>query len=399
MFFKFSPHLKYSFWSIFIFLILAINSASTQNSNREQQSFIDTISIYTEIGLIFTNVIIEGKSYKFLIDTGAPFVILEKNKKLFKLRKTSRTKIRDSNQQKRKVKSGIIEDLVIGSKKYDNTRATILNLEGPILNCLDFDGIIGANLMANAIWQFDLSHNQIIVTDDLALLDQDLGTSTPMRLNGMQKSPYIKVRINSQKPFEALFDSGYTNLFTLDRGQYKLATTQTEVKPTIKFYGFGSEGAFGRQYETTEYTKFDSLHLGNELFTPGSFRISEDDNSKIGAKYLKGKLVTLDFLKQKFYTKKMKDQINEMAPKTFGFSPNIQEGEIVVGTIKRGSDLVKKISIGDPILRVDDIQIDNSCNQLIEIREKMESQSTISISVQTKNGVQNFDLDRYLIVE
>lgn len=350
------------------------------------EAYLEKIPIETQLGLLFTTVYIQGKPYKLLIDSGAPFVLFKNHKKDIKYHKSKKNKIRDSNQQVKKVRSVYLDDVSLGSLKYDKVRALLLDLEGPILNCLQFDGILGANLMAHSIWQFHRDSHYILVANDTSRLMLQNHAAQTMKLKGWQKSPYISVSINQHDPTDALFDTGFTNYFTLPN---KLFVSLSKANPDIevkKFFGFGSEGAFGRALETTAYILVDTLAVGDYVFTPASFHLDNNDKPKVGVKYLHDRVITLDFIHRMFYASKGLNN-ESIKAKTYGFSANIRDDKIIVGTIERGSDLEKRISVGDLILQVNDLKLDHGCDDLVVLRNLMNSSAELTFKIKTKRGV------------
>ncbi len=367
------------------FFYLTVPVVNGQKSSNYEVSSLK-ILVESKLDLLFTTIKIQGKPYKFLIDTGAPFVLFEKNKKKVKLNKSKKIKTRDSNQNVKKVRSVFLDDIAIGDLKYDQVRALLLNLDGPILNCLEFDGILGANLMANAVWQFHKdSHYVLIATDTTGLLSPDHDAQV-MKLKGWQKSPYISVTINRDDPIDALFDTGFTNYFTLPSKHFNSLQSEFSNLGVKKFFGFGSEGAFGRTLETTTYISVDSLVVGDHIFSPASFHLDNDDNAKIGVKFLNDRVVTLDFINKMFYFSNQQAEAS-ISAESFGFSPNIRNGQIIVGTIKRGSSLEKRISIGDLIVQVNDQELSDPCKDLLVLRNLMNSSTVLTFKIKTKNGI------------
>ena len=377
--------LKWEILTLIILFLFVNHLVGTSQNSKESKTFIDTLIIEEHFGLSFVKAKIQGKTYKLLVDTGAPFVLFEKHKKEIKLKNKRRTKVADSNNTQSKVISGFTDDIVIGSQTYNNVRMIIMKVRGPIIKCLDFDGIIGANLMADAIWQFDKENNQILVTNELSSILPETNTKLSMTLNGWQKSPFIKVRLSGTKRFNALFDTGFSQLFTLDQETADKFLPREDSMNYTKFFGFGSEGAFGRKLETTVYYQSDSLYIDKFIYTPSVYSVNKDDQSKVGSAFLEDRVVTLDFGNKQLYIHSDTDK-SSLIPETFGFSPNMVNGKIVVGTIERNHALSKKISVGDEIIQVGDYVLSQNCTDFLKIYDLMQHNDVLEFRMRTKNG-------------
>lgn len=375
-------------WEILILITLFLfvnHLVGTSQNSKESKTYIDTLIVDEHFRLSFVKAQIQGNTYKLLVDTGAPFVLFEKHKKEIKLKHKRRSKVADSNNTLSKVISGFADEIVIGSQTYNNVRMIIMEVQGPIIKCLDFDGIIGANIMANAIWQFDKENGQILVTNKLSSILPDTNTRLSMTLNGWQKSPFIKVRLSGTKRFNALFDTGYSQLFTLDQETADKFLPREDSMNYTKFFGFGSEGAFGRKLETTVYYQSDSLYIDKFIYTPSVYSVNKDDHSKVGSEFLDDRIVTLDFGNRHMYIHSEK-VLDSLLPQTFGFSPNMENGRIVVGTIERNHPLSKKISVGDEVIQAGNLVLSQGCSDFLKVYDLMEKNDTLKFRIRTKNG-------------
>ena len=150
------------------FMLLIINACSLewseaiQRGKVSQLAFRDTVNIDINNGLIFLPVSIQGKSYRFLFDTGAPFSISEKLQREFKFKSISKGNIRDSDNNRIQVNWVHVDSLKISDISFLDQLAFVGDFEAnPILKCLNIDGIIGSNLMRHCNWTIDQERNTI----------------------------------------------------------------------------------------------------------------------------------------------------------------------------------------------------------------------------------------------
>ena len=105
--------------------------------------FRDTVFIEIHKGLIFLPVIIEGKEYRFLFDSGAPLSIsnMLQNNHGFEI--VSMGKIIDSDHNRKKVKWSQVDAIHIGDISFTQQTAFIGDFDAnPLFKCLKIDGII-----------------------------------------------------------------------------------------------------------------------------------------------------------------------------------------------------------------------------------------------------------------
>ena len=128
---------------------------SVKTSNQ-----IETIKISNINNLPICKVLIGEKEYNFLIDTGAPTVIPNEIFQRLKLKSFFTEEITDANNKKRKQNFTILPEIKIDNLIFKEIGCVVMDIETPALKCFGFDGIIGANLLAKMVWQFDFSKNE-----------------------------------------------------------------------------------------------------------------------------------------------------------------------------------------------------------------------------------------------
>lgn len=320
-------------------------------------------------------------------------VLFKKHRRDLKIYQRRRSKVTDSNNRENKVISGFIDELVIGSQTFDKVRMILMDVHGPLLNCLDFDGILGANIMSKAIWQINRDAGYLVISNKLPNVLKVGSQRIDVKLQGWQQSPHLQIRLSGAPPFEALFDTGFSRLFTLDQKSARKVFPTIDSTRQAKFFGYGSEGAFGRVLHTTTYYQSDSLVVGDFIFSPCTYAVNQDNNSKIGSEFLKNRIVTLDLAnKHIYFFGNRAPQVS--SPQTFGFSPNMENGKIVVGAIGRNSPLSRKISVGDEIVQVNNLKIKHRCEDLFWLRDLMEQYRLLTFYILTKNGLVRLEQEK-----
>ena len=130
--------------------------------------FSETIDVDIQNRLIFVPVQINGKTYRFLLDTGAPFSISKEIQTALRYKKISKGHIVDSDFNRQAVEVVQVDSLHIGTLPFLNQTAFIGDFKAsPTLNCLHIDGILGSNLIRHCNWVIDMENQKITLTSRL----------------------------------------------------------------------------------------------------------------------------------------------------------------------------------------------------------------------------------------
>ena len=137
----------------------------------KNQHFTEKVSFEEQLNLIILPVELNGKTYRFLFDTGAPNVISPELQQQWQFKKIAKNSIRDSQGKSKKVQYVKLDELRIGGVDFLNTAACVIDFKAnPVLGCLELDGIIGSNLMQFCTWRVDYSNNELTITNQPELL-------------------------------------------------------------------------------------------------------------------------------------------------------------------------------------------------------------------------------------
>ena len=159
--------MKYTIYTltIFLFFISSCSSSKTkkllQGGEVLQKEFKTEIPFEYRRGLIILKVNIEGKQYDFMLDTGAPNVISKELAQQLNYKNKVKRKVGDSQNVQTKLGITKIKKISLGDLDFLNTAAVVSDLSIGAVGCLGIDGLIGANLMRNAIWKIDYSKQVI----------------------------------------------------------------------------------------------------------------------------------------------------------------------------------------------------------------------------------------------
>ncbi|WP_449398316.1 retropepsin-like aspartic protease [Chryseobacterium wanjuense] len=202
--------MKNIFCSFFTFCSLLISAQGKrffENGEVQLQNPVEKVNLRYSSELPFVKVNINGKTYNFLFDSGAPTVISSAIYSELNLEKKHRSKVKDSQKNKQEQIFTELPEMIVDNVVFKNIGAIVLDLNMAELGCFKVDGIIGANQMAKLFWRVNYSENSLEATKDLSLFDlKDYDIIIPFEAK-TQKTPVIETKI-LDKTIDLTFDTG-----------------------------------------------------------------------------------------------------------------------------------------------------------------------------------------------
>ena len=129
-----------------------------------EKPFSETVKTEISNGLIIVPVEIDGKSYRFLFDTGATLSISEEIQQKMAYKEVSKGMLVDSDNNRNKVSYVQVDKILIGKIPFTKQTAFVADFtKNPLIACLNIDGIIGANLMRYCHWTIDYQNTEIVL--------------------------------------------------------------------------------------------------------------------------------------------------------------------------------------------------------------------------------------------
>ena len=342
----------------YLFILLTINNYSqnkglnigyTKSKNYFEEFHFDFIK-----NKIIVPVEIEGVTYKFILDTGAPNIISEELNKVINPKPLQIIPVTDANGKRNKLSVVSVKTLKFGNIIFKNTATLVYNLNtNPILKCFGIDGFIGSNMLRHSIIQIDAEQQKIILTDNRKKLNLNKKNSVKIKLIDPQSSPYLWIALKGTNHAKehVLIDTGMDGIYDIALKNYTLLKKEKIFTPIGESKGASGISLFG----DVPLKKHLKLHLPtlkiNGLEIKNSItHTTNDDNSRIGAKILKYGIITIDFKNKRFYLNPKHKTINIKAP-PLNFSKTIKNGKLIIGFVW-DTKLKEKISYGDEILEI-----------------------------------------------
>jgi len=343
--------------TIIFFLISVSLSGQGLNFNKGKSTKKNyyTEIVYKEIrGKIIIPVIIDGKTYQFLLDTGAPNLITSNLNDKINSKHLKEIKVNDANNKNRKLNVVSIPLITIGEVSFKNTPTIVNNKNSNfIFDCFKVEGIIGSNMLRNSIIQILPKKKLIKLSNSKEHIFYNEDHAIDISLKGRQSSPYIWIDlVGKDKGKEhVLFDTGMKGFYDLSKKNYNVFKKKHIFLKISEGVGVNSMGLFGPSDKSNIYRLLTpEIIINKGLFKNVIVTTTNSKNSRIGTEILEYGNVILDFKNKKFTFNPFQETV-DLNKKLFGIDPIIMDNKIVIGIVW-DEELKSKIHFGDEIISV-----------------------------------------------
>ena len=250
---------------LILFVFTNLNNVFSQNKNSfftgsiTQNSFVEEIPFDLVEGQIVIKVNIKDNIYHFLFDTGAPVVVDNQIAKLLNKSKDYQN-VFDSNGNIQKLPKRKINELKIGNIVFKNITTFVTDLKYiKEIGCINIQGVIGANLMTNAVWQINYAQKKIIFTNNVNSLH--LATDNSRIKFSLEKigTPIIPIYIDETKVDNVIIDTGSRGSIIISKNDVQ--NIHKDVR-SITNYTL-NPGAFGVELDTIQTYKCNNILIGD----------------------------------------------------------------------------------------------------------------------------------------
>ena len=391
-------------WLLILFFSLPV-FAQNVNFNKGK---VAKKNYYTEVAYtvlknkIIIPVKIQGQTYQFLFDTGAPNLISHSLKDLIQTKALPSIQVKDANDKRRPLDVVIIPLLDIGGVSFKNSPAIVNDAESNFLfDCLKIDGIIGSNLVRNSIVQIDSNKKQIILTDQAKNLRLQGLDYLDMALHSNQSSPYIWIRLSGEGKAseQVLLDTGAEGFYDLSFNSFKKLNELQVFSHIDSAQGFKGVGLFGVSEPTTHYrVQLTSIDFLDTEFANVTSISTTAVKSRIGADLLRYGKATLNFKQKRFYFEAF-DRKVDLQKEVWSFSPTVKNGHIVVGIVW-DEDLSTRLKFGDRIVKINELDTGamDICDLLVKTSPLQDHDELHIIIKDDSEEAREIELENYYLV-
>lgn len=339
---------------ILLLLVLALlNSACSSNRQFFNDGKVTTSSEVEEIKIDVSNNIplckvqINGREYTFMVDTGAPTVISEAIFEDLNLKKHSTLNASDSQDNNQKLKFVNVPEMRIGNLVVNDIGCGVLNLDANGLHCFGVDGIVGANLMAKLVLEFDYPNQIIRASTSPAHLGVEKSDFSWSFTTSPQKTPKVTGNLLGRN-LSFTFDTGFNGNLDIPN-DYEFYKSKVDPENFVTDSGIGSIGVYGSGKPETSFSLKTTLELDGISFADEV--IGSGKSPLIGNSFLKDYVFTIDWQQHKIYFKKNLSR-RAKSISGFGFSYMFIDGKPMV--ISKIEDKNIPVNLGDEILSIND---------------------------------------------
>lgn len=375
--------------TIFFVSISLWGQSIKDNAKIIQKNYFEEVDFEILYGKIIVPVTIDDKTYRFILDTGAPNLISEKVAKEVNLTNVQVISVKDANNSVENLSIGTVGSIKVGNIHSEQNTVLISAInEHPLLKCYSIDGLLGSNFFKNSILKISLTQKKLWITDKVKKLNLSVSPSK-LKLVGNQLAPFIKVNFlnneNLEGTEELMIDTGMDGFYEISNrsfAEFKDADFFTILSTAS---GTGSVGLFGAGNENEQYLlQTDYFKINQTQFSNLITNTTEDQNSRIGIGVLEYGDMTLDFKNKKFYFEAV-DKITLQEPVPI-YVPTMLDNKLIIGFVwdAEYSDLLQ---YGDEILRIGTHKISETdlCNTL-KLREYRTQNSSNELEIKTKDN-------------
>lgn len=259
-----------------------------------QNEFRETVAVEVRKGLIFLPVLIEGKEYRFLFDSGAPLSISNRlqDDHLFEI--VSKGNIVDSDHNKKKVKWAQVDTIHIGGIPFTHQTAFIGDFDAnPLLRCLEIDGIIGSNLIRHCNWTIDQKKMSLTLFNRIEGLDLKKGITIPFETD-YQYNMFTDINFGQVRIKNVLVDFGSNGSIALNDQIFTTLKKRNIIGETLIEKGMQQSGIVGKTVDLRREIVFsDSVHIDHFYLKKVMLRTGK--TVSVGNKLLSRFKITIDW--------------------------------------------------------------------------------------------------------
>lgn len=216
---------------------------------------------------IFVKVLIKGKTYRLLFDTGAVTAVSPRMVEELNLEIVGKEEVYDLGNTSKNLNFVKMDTINLNGINFFDTGAAVLDIEAvKDFKCTGIDGFLGANFMRNAVWEVDMVKHEITFTNTIDAISIPEDTPHAKIFIGYDGTPpAITAYLGNEKLYSTMIDYGYgggISLFSYDFK--KLREENADIKYVKSNGGSTVAGVYGDIKTSTTYKAIvDSFKTGD----------------------------------------------------------------------------------------------------------------------------------------
>ncbi len=334
-------------------LVRLLRSGETQTA---EESFLAEVPFEDNMGLVMIPVKIEGKTFRFILDTGAPNVISMETAEAIGAKKHLSQSTGDSQGVKNDLDFAYLPDIEIGGIVFHHTGGAIADLkQSHEVGCLSADGLLGANLMRQAFWEIDFTTHKVRIASSLALLEVPSDAPKLSFKTVLSGTPKVSVYYEGVEDKNVTVDFGSRGYFSTSDKTIEQIENYEEL-PSFSGYGARSSGLYGTgENDTTHVIRIPEVRVGDIVLNEQAIEYDAHRARTIGTEFFRHYRTVIDWEEEVIYF------IPHSTPdkhdfEAFGFSPVFSDDVLKVGYIIPTSEAAMNgMAVGDQILSINNL--------------------------------------------
>lgn len=301
--------------------------------------FVDSIAIEWDRGQVFLPVVIGGKDYRFLFDTGSGQAVVYDDLPIPDCQSAGQIISVDAIGHRDTVQMLTLPPITLGSVTFTGCQAT---LQHRAVRRKNIDGIIGFDIIAKGMnAKIDVQAGLLILSDNRDFFDAEEGYETRYKLN--YHVPYIELNPFGRFKEPTLFDTGSRQFYAINKGSFDKGMrgasymTGVQIKSRTRGrYAFGHQGL--EPEGEVVFLTLDAMKWGDFLFSDVNV-ITTQGGSHLGAALLSHGAVVFNPRRRRVrfepYSHQNTLSVNNHQPDIAFIAEN---GRPAVGLVRDGSE-------------------------------------------------------------
>lgn len=316
-------------------------------------NFVDSIAIEYDDNQVYLPVVIDGNTYRFLLDTGSGQAVVYDDTPFKGVEPAGHIIAHDAIGRQDTVRMVRLPAVTMGSTTFTGLRAT---LQRRAVRGRKFDGIIGFDLVCKGLqMKIDVRDKLLILTDRKKFFRDEAGYETKYSLH--YHVPYIQVSPFGNYEERVLFDTGSRKVYAMNKQRFdegeeacREEVCRQEEGRTQGRHAIGNYGS--EPMGEVVYLALQQFRIGKLPFTD-LHTLTTQGGSHIGGGMLRHAAVVFTpkgkRLKLQPYTTDRPIVVgNEQEPISFV----MEKGQTIVGLVwPQGSAYKAGFRVGDRIVR------------------------------------------------
>ncbi len=287
---------------------------------------------YTESGgKLMVTASVNGKTGRFIFDTGAPCTLTHSFAEGMDMPEIGSVRTIDANGQV--AENGVVEigNLYTGGVNFRSVQAIVME-KGNMVERFGVDGIIGYTLFGDKTVQIDSRRQHIAIASDAARFGTDTMSCVVM-LEGTPV-PAFEIGLGTTAVDTVMLDTGAPNFYDLSEKTYARLHDSGVWQLLSRGRGILSLSATGLESNTLKYRVcIPSLSVGENNFARVTAQTTSGTESRLGVVFLRTGIVTLDYPNHRLYYASYTGKPLDLYTKEWNVVVTVMDNELKAGFV------------------------------------------------------------------